>query len=333
MGPQPPVAELPPQQAEARLNRLLQRFVDVFARAEHPLVLFVDDLQWLDRATLDLLRNLATHDEGMHLLLIGAYRDNEVGPTHPLSGTLAAIRDAAIVHELDVTSLRRDDVRALIADALHQDRALIEPLAEVVYEKTAGNPFFLIQFLHELADEGCLAFDPSAGIWTWDLAHIRAKGYTENVFDLLAGKLDRLSATTQDSLRNLACVERGRTAALSIVQGCSEGELHAALSEAAEAGLVSRGEDGYAFSHDRIREAAYALVPENARPPIPLRIGRLLLAKLPESETSEAIFDVVKQLNHGVTLVDAPDERLRFAELNLIAGRRARATTAYESAL
>jgi PAS domain S-box-containing protein len=333
IGPQEPVAELPPQQAQARFQRVLQRFVSVFARFEHPLVLFVDDLQWLDRASLDLLRNLATHDDGMHLLLIGAYRDNEVGPGHPLSRTLAAIREARVVQKLEVESLAREDVVALIADALRQRRDQIALLAEVIYEKTAGNPFFVIQFLHELAGEGCLAFDASAGTWTWDLTHIRAKGYTENVFDLLAGRLDRLSVTTQESLRGLACFERGRTDALSIVHGCSEDQLHVALSEAVEAGFVSRGEDGYAFAHDRIREAAYALVPEDDRPAVHLQIGRLLLTRILAPETSETIFDVVKQLNHGVALVDSPDERLRFAELNLTAGRRARSTTAYDSAL
>jgi predicted ATPase len=161
--------------------------------------------------------------------------------------------------------LDREDIRALISDALYQSREHIKPLAEVVYEKTAGNPFFVIQFLHELVGEGCLAFDSSAGAWTWDLSRLQAKGYTENVFDLLAGKLDRLSAATQEALRGLACLSGGRTQALSIVQGCSESELDASLSEATEAGIVRRGEDGYAFCHDRIREAAYALVPERDR--------------------------------------------------------------------
>src|SRR5262249_20899423 len=271
VGPQEPVAELPPQQAQARFHRILQRFVGVFARSEHPLVLFVDDLQWLDRATLDLLRILATHDEGMHLLLVGAYRENEVGPTHPLSDTLAAMRGRAVVREVALAPLDRENVRGLIADALSHTPDDTEPLTEVVYEKTAGNPLFVMQFLGELVDEGCLALDPSTGIWTWDLAHIRAKGYTENVFDLLAAKLERLPVATQEALRSLACLERGRTDALSIVQGCSEGELHATLAEATEAGLVSRGEDGYAFCHDCIQEAAYALVPEGERAAVHLR--------------------------------------------------------------
>ena len=333
IGPQKAVPDLPPQQARARFQRVLRRFVGAFARSEHPLVLFVDDLQWLDRASLDLLHNLITHDERMHLLLVGAYRHNEVGPAHPLSATLSAIRGTSVVQEVAVGPLDREDIGALISDALRQDPDHIEPLAEVVYEKTAGNPFFVIQFLHELAGEGCLAFDSLTGAWTWDLAHIRSKGYTENVFDLLAAKLDRLSVTTQEALRGLACFERGRTDALSIVQECSEGELHTLLSEATEAGLVSRDEEGYAFCHDRIREAAYALVPEDDRPGLHVRIGRLLLAKLPASDTSEKIFDIVNQLNHGVALVTLPEEQLRVAELNLIAGRRARSTSAYESAL
>jgi transcriptional regulator with GAF, ATPase, and Fis domain/predicted ATPase len=333
IGPQEPVADLPPQQAQVRFQRVLQQFVAVFAQSEHPLVLFVDDLQWLDRASLDLLRNLATHDEGMHLLLVGAYRDNEVGPAHPLSDTLAAIRGAAIVRELRVSPLDRDDVRALIADALRRGAEDAEPLAEIVYEKTAGNPFFLIQFLHELAEKGDLAFDALAGAWTWDMAHIQAKGYTENVLDLLAGKLDRLSPTTQATLRDLACLSVGRTNALSIVQGCSDVELHAMLRPAAEAGFVSRGTDSYAFCHDRIREAAYALVPESERAAAHLRIGRLLLDNLPMSDPSDVVFDVVNQLNLGAALVTEADERRRVAELNLVAGRRARASSAYKSAL
>ena len=305
----------------------------VFARPEHPFVLFVDDLQWLDRATLDLLRNLTTHDEGMHLLLVGAYRSNEVGPGHPLRETLSAIHDATVVQEIALAPLDPEQVRALISEALHQRPKQTEPLAAAVYEKTAGNPFFVIEFLRELAGEGCLAFDTPAGTWTWDLSEIRAKGYTENVFDLLAGKLDRLPVATQEALRDLACLSAGRTDALSIVQGCSEDELHAALTEATEVGLVRRAEDGYAFCHDRIREAAYALVPEDERAAVHLRIGRLLLPTLAAGDASDRIFDIVNQLNRGASLVASPDERLQIAELNLTAARRARANCAYQSAL
>lgn len=333
IGPQEPVADLPPQQAQARFQRVLQHFVGVFARPEHPLVLFVDDLQWLDRASLDLLRNLATQDEGMHLLLVGAYRQNEVGPTHPLRAVLFAIEGTVSVQELVIGSLQYEDLQGLISDALHHSRDHTNPLAEVVYEKTAGNPFFVIQFLHELAGESLLVFDGSAGAWTWDLPRIKAKRYTDNVFDLLAGKMDRLSLTTQEALRNLACLDSGRTDALSIVQGCLEDEVHVTFSEATDAGLVSRSEEGYAFCHDRIREAAYALVPEHERAAVHLRIGRALLAKMPAVTASEQVFDIINQLNRGVAVVTSAAERVQIAELNLIAGRRARTTSAYKSAL
>jgi predicted ATPase len=268
----------------------------------------------------------------MHLLLVGAYRKNEVGPTHPLRSTLSAIRSVTDVQEIDMASLHREDVHALISDALHQSRDEIGPLAEVVYEKTAGSPFFVKQFLHELANEGCLTFDNSAGAWTWDLAQIEAKKYTENVFDLLAAKLDRLSVSTQEALRDLACLNGGHTDALSIIEGCSEGQLDDILSQATEAGLVWRSEDGYKFGHDRNGESAYARIPEQERAAIHLRIGRSLLAKLPASDISERVFDVVKQFNHGAALITSGEERLRLADLNLAAGRSARATTAYESA-
>ena len=346
IGPQKPVADLPPQQAQARFYGVLQRFVSVFARSEHPLVLFVDDLQWLDRASLDLVRNLAAQDEGMHLLLVGAYRQNEVGPTHPLTATLSAVRGAAVVHEIHAGPLQRENICALISDTLHQSQLQIEPLANVVYEKTAGNPFFAKQFLQELAYEGCLAFDTSAGAWKWDLTLIQAHGYTENVFDLLAAKLDRLSTDTQQALQHLACLSGGRTDALSIVLGWSEDELNGEFAEAGDAGLVWRGEDRYAFSHDRIREAAYALIPEHERATVHLRIGRALLAKLPALDSSvcgrcgrlgkaatEKVFEVVDQLNRGVVLVTSPAEQVQIAELNLIAGQSARSSSAYKSAL
>jgi transcriptional regulator with GAF, ATPase, and Fis domain len=333
IGPQKPVADLPPQQAQARFYGVLQHFVSAFARSGHPLVLFVDDLQWLDRASLDLVRNLAAQDEGMHLLLVGAYRQNEVGPTHPLTATLSAIRGTAVVHEIDPAPLQREDIYALISDTLHQSQLEIEPLANVVYEKTAGNPFFAKQFLQELAYERCLAFDTSAGAWKWDLALIQAHGYTENVFDLLATKLDRLSADTQQALQHLACLSRGRPDALSIVLGCSEDKLLVRFSEASDAGLLWRSEGGYAFSHDRIREAAYALIPEHERATVHLRIGRALLAKLPALDNSEKVFEVVDQLNRGVALVTSPAEQVQIAELNLIAGQRARLSSAYKSAL
>src|SRR5437660_10675423 len=167
--------------------------------------LFLDDLQWLDAATRELLEHLITDPDVQHLLVVGAYRNNEVSPSHPLTQTLDAIREVgARMQEIVLAPLRVDDIDQLVADALHSERGAAQPLAQLVHEKTSGNPFFAIQFLTALADEALLRFDPDAAAWIWDLARIRAKGYTDNVVVLMAGKLKRLSATTQEALKQLA---------------------------------------------------------------------------------------------------------------------------------
>jgi predicted ATPase len=258
IGKQPPVAELPPQDAQNRFQMVFRRFLGVFAHTEHPLALFLDDLQWLDTATLDLLEHLVTHPEVRHLLLVGAYRDNEVGPAHPLPRTLEAIRAVdARVHEIVLAPLELDDVGRLIADALHCEPERARPLAELVQEKTGGNPFFAIQFLIALADEGLLAFDPVAPAWRWNIDSIRAKSYTDNVVDLMAGKLKRLSSTTQEALKQFACLGSvADIATLALLSGTTEEATDAALWEAVHAGLVAHQGSAYKFLHDRIQQAS-----------------------------------------------------------------------------
>ncbi|HTX54615.1 MAG TPA: AAA family ATPase, partial [Candidatus Baltobacteraceae bacterium] len=193
IGDQPPAPELPSQEVQRRFQLVLRRFLGVFARPEHPLVLFLDDLQWLDASMLDLIEHLLIQPGVRHLLLIGAYRDNEVDAAHPLMRKLAAIREAgAPVQEIVLGSLSREDVGQLIADALHCPPERAEPLAQLVHDKTAGNPFFVIQFLRALAEEGLLTFEHDQARWCWDLDRIHAKGFTDNVVDLMVGKLSRL---------------------------------------------------------------------------------------------------------------------------------------------
>ena len=273
--------------------------------------------------------------EVRHLLLVGAYRDNEVGPSHPLMRTLEAIRTAgARVHEIVLAPLGLDDVDRLIADALHCEPERALPLAQLVHEKTGGNPFFAIQFFTALADEGLLAFDPVAPGWQWDMNRIRAKSYTDNVVELMAGKLKRLSAPTQEALKQLACLGNiAEIATLTLVHGETAEAMHAALWEAVQAGLVFRLESAYTFLHDRIQQAAYSLIPEEHRAGVHLRIGRVLLASMTADGLAEHVFEIVNQLNRGAALITARDEREQLAELNLIAGRRAKASTAYASAL
>jgi PAS domain S-box-containing protein len=334
IGKQPAVAELPPQDAHNRFQMVFRRFLGAFARKEHPLALFLDDLQWLDAATLDLLEHLVTHPEVRHLLLVGAYRDNEVNPAHPLRRTLEAIRaDDARVHEIVLEPLELDDVGRLIADALHCEPERARPLAELIQEKTGGNPFFAIQFFVALADEGLLAFDPVASAWQWNIDRIRTKSYADNVVDLMAGKLKRLSATTQEALKQLACLGNvAPIATLALVHGESQEAMHAALWEAIRAGLVVHQDNACRFLHDRIQQAAYSLIPEAQRAEVHLRIGRVLLANMTADELAEHLFDVANHFNRGATLLVDRDEKARVAMIELRAGRKAKASTAYASA-
>ena len=335
IGEQPPVPELPPQDAQGRFQLVFRRFISVFARPEHPLALFLDDLQWLDAATLDLLEDLLTRPDVQNLLLIGAYRDNEVDPIHPLMRKLEAMRQAgAILQDIVLAPLTCEDLGQLIADSVHSEPETITPLAQLIHEKTTGNPFFAIQFISALADEALLTFDYGEARWCWDLNRIHAKGYTDNVVDLMVGKLNRLSAETRNALQKLACLgnDAGFTM-LRIVYQDSEEEMHGQLWEAVRAGLIFRSEDSYKFLHDRVQEAAYSLIPEESRAEAHLRIGMLLAAQTPPEKLEETIFEIVNQLNRGSHLITSIEELERVAELNFIAGRRAKTSTAYASAL
>ena len=203
-----------------------------------------------------------------------------------------------------------------------------------MHEKTGGNPFFAIQFISALAEEGLLTFDHGSGRWSWDLRQIHAKGYTDNVVDLMVGKLNRLPVETQKTLKEFACLgNSAEITTLSIVHGTSEEEVQSDLWEALRLEFIVRLNGSYKFVHDRIQEAAYSLIPEELRAEAHLRMGRLLTARTPPERLEEAVFEIVNQLNRGVLLISSRDEREQLAEFNLLAGKRARASTAYASAL
>lgn len=335
IGEQPPVPEVDPQQAKARFHLAFRRFIGVFARPEHPLVLFLDDLQWLDIATIDLIEYLLVQGDVGHLLLIGAYRDNEVGPAHALMRKLEAIRrGGARLQEIALGPLPRDDLTLMIADFLHCEASRARPLAALVHEKTAGNPFFAIQFLSALAQEGMIAFDHGEGRWSWNLERIHAKAYADNVADLMAGRLAHLPENTRHGLRQLACLGNSApTTWLSLVLGDPNGKAEAGFEEAVRGELIQHFDGGYRFVHDRVQEAAYSLIPVGARAQEHLRIGRLLLAHTPQETREERVFEIVSQLNRGASLITSEAEREELAGLNLTAGKRAKASAAYASAL
>jgi PAS domain S-box-containing protein len=335
IGEQPPIPALSPQDERRRFQLVFRRFIGVFARPEHPLALFLDDLQWLDSATLDLLEHLLTQPDVRHLMLIGAYRDNEVDSAHPLMRKLEAIRKVgATLQEIVLAPLGREYLEQLVSDALHCEPRQAVPLARLLLGKTAGNPFFAIQFLCSLAEEGLLQFDHREGRWSWDLKRIHAKNYTENVVDLMVAKMHRLPLETQGALQQLACMGNSTDFDLlaTLYKG-SQKEMHRNLLGVVRAGLVLPFDHAYRFLHDRVQEAAYSTIPDGARAVTHLRIGRLLAWRIRPTELEETIFEIVNQLNLGSHLITSDEERRQVAELNLVAGRRAKMSTAYASAL
>ena len=335
IGAQPPVAYLPPPEAQNRFQLVLRRFISVFAQPEHPLALFLDDLQWLDAATLELLKDLVTQSDVHDLILIGAYRDNEVTAGHPLMRKLNLIRQSeAQIQEIHLAPLACTDLEQLIAESIRCEPEHARPLAQLVHDKTGGNPFFAVQFISALAEEGLLRFEHEQGRWCWNLGGIHAKGYTDNVVDLMVTKLQRLPAKTYNSLQQLACLGNlANVKILSIIKGKPEQEVHADLWEAVRQELVLRLGGSYEFSHDRIKEAVYSSIAKDSLAQTHLEIGRLLVLHTPGERQEEAIFEIVNQLNRGSKLIVSRDEREQLAQLNLIAAKRAKRSTAYASAV
>ena len=335
IGKQPSLPELPPQEAHNRFEITFRRFLNVFADPEHPLALFLDDLQWADPGTLQFLEHLLAEPEVQYVLLIGTYRDNEARASDPLHRSLDKLRNIGIkVSEIALAPLTPGDLTELVADSLHAGHDGAKLLAQLIHEKTGGNPFFAIQFLRALAEEELLVFDPASASWTWDLEEIRARRFTDNIAELVSEKLERLPNTTLAILKLLACL--GSSAAMgtiSSLSGKSSEVLEASVSEAIRAGLVSQHDGCLKFLHDRVHEAAYELIPNAERVAQHLRIGQWLLKQSPPDQIEESIFEIVNQLNRGVAQLFCAGERARLAHLNLIAAKRAKAAAAYVSAL
>jgi PAS domain S-box-containing protein len=334
IGEPAPLSDLPLQDAQRRFQLVFRRFIRVFAKREHPLVLFLDDLQWLDSATLDLIEDILTQSDTGHLMLIGAYRDNEINSAHPLMHKLDAIRKTgAVVSEAVLAPLDYEDLGRLIGDSLRCEPESASSLVQLVHDKTAGNPFFAIQFLTILAEEGLIAFDPKARAWTWDRAGINAKEFTDNLVDLMLGRLRRLPASAQDALKLLACLgDNAEVETLALILGAPKAKVRESLHAAVQAGLIVSCEEQYRFLHDRVQEAAYALIPDDRRASFHLLVGRRLLTQLNDEDLAEEIFDTVNHLNIGAPAATDPNERTQIAQLNLRAGLQAKASTAYASA-
>ncbi|MET0403610.1 MAG: ATP-binding sensor histidine kinase, partial [Cystobacter sp.] len=335
VGAQPPVAELSAPEAQSRFHRVFVRMLSVFATREHPLVLFLDDMQWADFASLHLMEYLMGVQELSWFLSIGACRDNELTPSHPLRRLLLqAPREGLHKFDIELHPLSLDQTRELVADTLPGAGApLVEALSSLVQEKTAGNLFFLLQLLRTLHQEG-LVFRAPGGGWHWDEEGVRARGYSDNVVEFMAGRLGQLPEDTRWLLQ-LASYG-GQVMVLSLLKLLSERDtawVERGLEPALREGLVMVvGAQHLRFSHDRIQQAAHELLPREQRRPLHLRMGRLLRDSLSPEELFERLFEVLGHLNAGAPLVEDVAERLRLAHLNAEAGFRAMSSTAHQSA-
>ncbi len=333
LGPQAAVPGLGPEESQNRFNLVFKNFAKVFAQEQHPLVLFLDDLQWADSASLNLIRTLTTDESIRYLFIIGTYRHNEVGEAHPLRRTLAEIvRDGGRLHEIFLGPINHENVRDLLLEIIKTDQAAVQPLASLVHAKTDGNPFFVNQFIKSLYDGKLLQLDPEKG-WHWDMERIKGLQVTDNVVDLLARKITGLAVHTQEILKIGACVgNRFDLETLSAVMEQPIDQIMQSMTAAMEEGLIAV-DTLFVFRHDRIQEAAYSLIPAGGAPGLHLKIGRLFLSRLQPGEKEKKVFYIVNQLNLARDLLIKPEERYELAELNRIAAKRAKESNAYEPAL
>jgi PAS domain S-box-containing protein len=335
LDPQPDISDLSPQDRLNRLRIVFRRLVGAFGRSGRPLVLFIDDLQWLDVATLDLLGDLVIRPGTSNLLLVGAYRTNEVSQSHPLTLQLKAIRTANIlVEDITLEPLMPSDVVLLVAETLKSSRTRVRPLANLIYGKTAGNPFFTAQFMSSLHDEGLLEYDRDAGVWQWDMTRIRVRNLTDNVADLMVAKINLLPVGSRQILQTLASMGGAEELKfLAMASGLSLRALGMHLRPALRAGLLERRGNAYVFAHDRVREAAYDSGPIQDKLALNLRAG-LALAQYTDAEsTSERLYLVASQLNRGATVEISEADRETIIALNFLAGQRARSAAAYQAAI
>lgn len=355
IGPQPPVRVLNPSESQIRFNLVFQNFVRVFAQSEHPLVIFLDDLQWADNSSLNFIENLLQDRETKYLLIIGAYRDNEVNEHHPLQLSINNLQK----HKVECTTLtlqplQLKDIQQLLSDAMHGTEDKISLLAECVRDKTHGNPFFINEFLKMIYQDNLLVFNYQENAWEWNLEQIE-HNTTDNVLHLLRAKIQLLSQPTQDLLKLASCIgHQFDFKTLLIISGQAPNQTAEQLWQAISSTLMSPQEEAYKtlglvgitepltdlninnlhykFAHDRIQQATYDLIKEEDKASIHLKIGRLLLKEKPLEEQEERLFVVLKHFNQSIALVDDIEERYALAKYNYWASQKAKQASAYYAA-
>ena len=352
IGKQSPVAEIGLQEFQNRFNFVFKNFIQALCTKDHPLVIFLDDLQWADGASLKLIELILTDSNIQHLLIIGAYRDNEIHPTHSLMLMINQLNQAELkINYIHLKPLTLEAVSQLIADTLYDDIVSVKSLAELVLKKTEGNPFFMNEFLKMLYSENLLTFTygkRSRGFWQWDIEKIEAQNITDNVVNLMINKIKKLPKLTQKTLQFAACIGAFFDLnTLTIISKSSASKVYKELSFALESGLILTNSElddqlliqDYKFSHDRVQQAAYALIDPIEKQEIHLQMGYLLLENVQPELLSEQVFEIVDHLNLGLVNRQNIGSFLRenidknaIAKLNLIAGQKAKSANAYQAA-
>jgi predicted ATPase/CheY-like chemotaxis protein len=335
MGEQPEVPELGGVEFQNRFYYVFRRFLSVIAQKEHPLVVFLDDLQWIDAASIQLLTLILQDPDLAHLLVIGAYRDNEVDETHQVMKGVAELEKAGVILEhLELGNLTVQSMGELLADTLLSDAKAVQPLARLIRSKTGGNAFFTHQMLYSLEGENRLTFDVPKQKWQWDLSALRDANITDNVVDLLVRRLENLPRTTQTVLKNAACIGfRFELQTLNIISERSPEPIKQELDQPLREGMVLEIDEGYRFTHDRFHQAVYSLLEQNEKEQTHLGIGRILLRHLTQEQLSQRIFEIVEHFNLSLSRVDQKEERKRIARLNLSAGIEAKHANALSVAI
>ncbi|MDJ1182475.1 ATP-binding response regulator [Roseofilum casamattae] len=357
IGQQPPATELSGTAAQNRFNLLFQKFIAVFTTPEHPLVMFLDDLQWADSASLNLMKVLMGESQTGYLLLLGAYRDNEVFPAHPLMLTLSDLeKQEAAISTITLAPLPVSDINQLIAETLSCSSRLAQPLTELVYQKTKGNPFFTTQFLKGLYEDELLVFNFSLGYWECDLVKVRDAALTDDVVEFMARRLQKLPQVAQKVMKLAACIgNQFDLETLAIVCESSVKEAATDLWVALQEGLIlprteaykffqagDRDESysdeiavSYRFLHDLVQQAAYSLIADDRKQPVHLKIGQLLLAHQSngEQEDNDNIFSILNHLMMGIDADPSSIPVTQLAELALSAGMKAKLSIAYQAAI
>jgi len=334
MGKRPPVVPLAAAEAKSRFNLTFASFLGVLATDDRPIHLFLDDLQWADLGSIDLLQHILTQPGIRNVLVLGAYRDDEVDAFHPLTAMLAATEGAgAKVTRIPVGPLAKIHLVELVVDLFGCERSEAEPLAALLWTKTRGNPFFVSQLLGLLHERKLIRFEMRQWAWRWTITDIEDKEISNDLVDLVLGKLRRLPEKTLELLKIAACTGIEFTIDLiSTLSGATAEQIRLDLEPAYADGILLQRRNGYKFLHDKLVHAVYSIIPENERTALHFKIGWLLLEQTPDTELEAVIFNVANQLNLGATRVETIEQRCQIAKLDLRAGKKAKASGAASTA-